>query len=37
MMIRFSGLEKVLFAAHIVIIIVSIAVAFIPDMLLYVG
>lgn len=36
-MMRYSGLEKILFAAHIVVIIASIAVAFIPDMLLYVG
>lgn len=34
---RYSGLEKILFAAHIVVIIASIAVAFIPNMLLYVG
>ena len=36
-MMRYSGLEKILFAAHIVVIIASIAVAFIPNMLLYVG
>ncbi len=36
-MIKYSGLEKVLFLAHIVAIIVSIAVAFVPNMLLYVG
>ncbi len=36
-MIKYSGLEKILFVAHIVIIIVSIAVVFIPDMLLFVG
>lgn len=36
-MIKYSGLEKILFAAHIIVIVVSIAVAFIPNMLLYVG
>lgn len=34
---KYSGLEKALFAAHIVLIIASISVAFIPNMLLYVG
>ncbi len=36
-MVKYSSLEKILFIAHIVIIIVSISVAFIPDMLLFVG
>lgn len=36
-MIKYSGLEKILFAAHIVAIVVSIAVVFVPDMLLFVG
>lgn len=36
-MMRFSRLEKILFVAHIVAIVVSIAVALIPNMLLYVG
>lgn len=36
-MVKYSGLEKILFVAHIVVIVVSIAVAFIPNMLLYVG
>ena len=36
-MTKYSGLEKILFAAHIVVIIASIAVVFIPDMLLFVG
>lgn len=36
-MIKFSRLEKILFMAHIIAIIVSIAVALIPNMLLYVG
>ncbi len=36
-MVKYSGLEKLLFAAHIVAIVASIAVAFIPDMLLFVG
>ena len=35
-MIKYSGLEKILFVAHIVAIIASIAVVFIPDMLLFV-
>ena len=36
-MIRYSGLEKTLFVVQLVVVVVSIAVAFIPDMLLYVG
>lgn len=36
-MIKYNGLEKILFVAHIVAIIASVAVVFIPDMLLYVG
>ncbi|CAM2892610.1 hypothetical protein HEBU111660_05275 [Helicobacter burdigaliensis] len=36
-MIKYSGLEKILFIANVVIAIVSIAVVFIPDMLLYLG
>lgn len=36
-MIKYSKLEKILFAACIVIVVVSIAVAFIPNMLLFVG
>ena len=36
-MTKYSGLEKILFAAPIVAIIASIAVVFIPDMLLFVG
>lgn len=34
-MTKYSGLEKLLFAAHLVIIVVSIAVAFLPK--LFVG
>lgn len=33
---RYSGLEKVLFVAHLVVIAISIAVAFIPGMLPFV-
>ena len=29
-MTKYSGLEKLLFAAHLVVIVVSIAVAFLP-------
>lgn len=36
-MIKYSGLEKTLFVVQLVVVVVSIAVAFIPDMLLYVG
>ena len=31
-MTKYSGLEKLLFAAHIVVIVVSIAVAFLPKL-----
>ncbi len=34
-MTKYSGLEKLLFAAHLVVIVVSIAVAFLPK--LFVG
>lgn len=34
-MIKYSGLEKLLFAAHLVVIVVSITVAFLPK--LFVG
>ena len=34
-MIKYSGLEKLLFAAHLVVIVASIAVAFLPK--LFVG
>lgn len=36
-MIKYSGLEKTIFVVQLVVIVISIAVAFIPDMLLYVG
>lgn len=36
-MIKYSGLEKTLFVVQLVVVVVSIVVAFIPDMLLYVG
>ena len=34
-MTKYSGLEKLLFAAHLVVIVVSVAVAFLPK--LFVG
>lgn len=34
---KYSGLEKSLFGLYIVVIIISIAIPFVPNLLLYVG